>query len=163
MFFGSIFFSFVLTITSFFYQNCQYLVMSVAFTSSICCLLLDFFINLVIDNNRYIFIGIFIALAFLLFILASCFPKFSFTLYTSCTGSIIAVINFAVVSNYINSFQTFNFSNSNIIEHLMVLGSAILVGTGMGIIIQCCMTKSKKRIKEGCISQAGNLEKTVVS
>lgn len=163
LFFGSISLGFTLAIASFFYQNCQFLVLSFALTSAVCCIVLDFFLDVANDSNKLMFLGIYAGLAIVCFVTASCFTRTSFLIYSSFAGAVMIVLSVSVICNYLRAFHTFKLLPEDCLDHFLVIACACCVGFVLNLVVQCFVqSKAKKPASKGS-SDAGKLEKTVVS
>jgi hypothetical protein len=163
LFFGTIFLAFTFAIVSFFYKHSQFLIISLGITSSLCCITLDFILNVNNDTQKLIFLGIYLGLAIFFFFLTSCFPQTCLLILSSLTGSIMTVLNIGILTNYIQSFQNFTFIPDNVLENALILiisASVLFVVSGL---IQYFFRRKRRPVVTKASPNADKLERTVVS
>jgi hypothetical protein len=161
LFFGTFFLTFTLTITSFFYQHAQYFVISSAITTSICCILLDFVFSVNDDFHKILFAGIYAGCLVIFLVFTIYFPYTCLLIFSSITGTIMTILSFSILSNHLQSFQTFAFIPANSFDHIIYLGISCSVLLFLSVFIQHFITKKKRKILERHKSE--KLERTVIS
>lgn len=163
LFFGMIFLAFTLSIVSFFYKHSQFLVISLGITSALCCIILDFVLNVNNEPEKLIFLGTYVGLLIVFFILTLLSPYTCLLILSSLTGSIMTVLNIAILTNYIQSFQTFTFIPEYVLNHALYLSISTCVLFVISALIQYFFRSKKRTSANKASADADKLEKTVVS
>lgn len=162
LFFGTIFLSFVVAISSFFFQSCRHLILALACASTLCTFLLDFSLDVLSNSNKLIFLAVYLGLTFFLFIITNCFPAFGLLMVSATTGAGVMVINGAVLSEYVMSFESFKLVPEDATDSVAYVGIAWAVGIVLGLLVQVVTSRLKGKSRKAGSTDQGRLEKMAV-